>query len=704
MRRVLVFGMTDTRGGIESFLLTLYKSIDREKVQFDFLCNNEAVAYEDELIAMGARIFKITARSKNPVLYKKQLNDFFKKHASDYCAVWVNLCSLANIDYLKLSKKYGIELRIIHSHNTQNMDGALRGLLHRWERLFIKSYATHFFACSKEAARWFFCPRIISSPRFRLIKNLIDAENFSFSPSSRDEIRRKLCLEGQFVVAHTGRLCRQKNQSFVLDIFKEITLQKPESRLLIIGKGEDLNKLEKKAQQLEISDKVLFLGECSDIPALLSAADAFVFPSLFEGLGISLLEAQASALPTFAARDNIPSEAKASDNFTFLSLKDSPKLWADELLKASLSPADRSKNPLLKGEWDISSAAIELEYFFISCDKKHFILTEIPQNKLNAGYKAKMDIRSVLKNRGYEPIDVSEAFSYKKVFALFSLIKKLKGLKRDSTLLLQAPIYSFLNPPLFRLFLRVLEKSSLKIICLVHDVESLRLSLNKEAFELEKRLFERCDRIIVHNKSMREHFISRFNIEDKKLIELLIFDYLCAEPSAPKSDSVCFAGNLSPKKSGFLYRLSDIALNLYGADFKGGDNLSYKGSFEPELLPQKLEGKFGLVWDGESERVPSGVFGDYLKYNNPHKASLYLAAGIPVIIWSQAALCDFIISHGAGLAVNSLCDLSGALSGISEDKYRQMKTNALELSQKLRAGHFTLAALKKAEEELSDEG
>ena len=147
MKRVLVFGVTENPGGVESVIMNYYRNIDRNKIQFDFLCNTKEVAYEDEIIKMGGKIYKITGRSVNRRQYMNDMEKFFSENAKKYTTIWVNVCSLANIDYLKFAKKYGIKYRIIHSHNSENMDSKLRGLLHKFNKKIIIKYATDFWAC-----------------------------------------------------------------------------------------------------------------------------------------------------------------------------------------------------------------------------------------------------------------------------------------------------------------------------------------------------------------------------------------------------------------------------------------------------------------------------------------------------------------------------------------------------------------------------
>ena len=200
MMKILVFGITQNPGGVESFIMNYYRKLNRSRVQFDFLCNTQTVAYEDEIASLGGKIFKITQRSQNPQKYKKDMDEFFSQNAKNYSAIWVNVCSLANIDYLKYAKKYKIKTRIIHSHNTQNMDSFLRGILHKINRLFISKYANHFFACTELAGEWFYSKKIRASKNYRLIPNAIDTEKFLFSEKARSELREQWGIENELVI------------------------------------------------------------------------------------------------------------------------------------------------------------------------------------------------------------------------------------------------------------------------------------------------------------------------------------------------------------------------------------------------------------------------------------------------------------------------------------------------------------------------
>lgn len=347
MIRVLVFGMTSNPGGVESFLINYYRHIDRNKIQFDFLCNShEPIAYEEEVIGLGARTFHIAARSQNMVRYKKELKKVFDQHANEWDAIWVNISSLANIDYLKIAKKYGIERRIIHSHNSDNMDSKIRGILHKWNRLWIGSYATDFWACSMDAAQWFYKEKLIK--KAVVIHNAIDVMRLTYDEQKRKQIRSRLGIGNEYVVGNIGRLHFQKNQTFVIDVFNEFTKKCPESRLVFVGQGEDEKMLKKKSETLGLTGKVIFVGVQRDIEAWLSAFDIFLFPSLFEGLGIAALEAQANGLPVLASSEVIPQEVKINENFVFYNLSHSACKWAEQLLELKMNTSRMSVDELFQ--------------------------------------------------------------------------------------------------------------------------------------------------------------------------------------------------------------------------------------------------------------------------------------------------------------------------------------------------------------------
>lgn len=359
MYRILVFGMTENPGGIESFLMSYYRNIDRGKIQFDFLCNSyNPIAYEKEINNLGGRCFHIIARSKNYRKYKEELQNIFQKYAKEWEAIWVNVCSLANIDYLKFAKKYGIRRRIIHSHNSANMDNGLRGLLHIWNRRNVDKFATDYWACSKDAACWFYDEKIMS--KVIIIHNAIDVRKMQFNETTRQLIREKYSWGDRKIIGNVGRLHFQKNQLFIIDIFNLICKKIPDAILVLIGQGEDEEKIRKKIDDLKIQNSVYMMGLQSNISDWLSTFDLFLFPSIFEGLSISAMEAQASGVPILASDNVIPSEVKMNDNFCFLSLNENAESWAKNACNM-LQQAERIDYKMVKKAFEDAGYDIVME-------------------------------------------------------------------------------------------------------------------------------------------------------------------------------------------------------------------------------------------------------------------------------------------------------------------------------------------------------
>ncbi len=364
MKKVLVFGITDNPGGVESVIMNYYRNIDRKKIQFDFLCNTEIVAYEDEIKKLGGTIYRVTARSKDRKKFYQDLDEFFKNHSNEYIAIWVNVCSLANIDYLKYAKKYGIKRRIIHCHNARNMDSKLRGILHLLNRIVLHKYATDFWTCNRKSNAWFYSRKIIKSNKIIEVNNAIDTKVFKFDEKIREEYRKKLGLENKFVIGHVGRFHFQKNQLFLLDIFNEVHKREPNSTLILVGQGEDAEKITNKIDSLGLKDSIMLLGIRDDVNKLMCAMDVFLFPSLFEGLGIVLLEAQATRLPCVASCDDTPPEVNMTDEFIFLPLDASIGIWAGSVLDFKNTKRKTNNDFIKKNNYDISCEAKKLEKYF----------------------------------------------------------------------------------------------------------------------------------------------------------------------------------------------------------------------------------------------------------------------------------------------------------------------------------------------------
>lgn len=366
VKKVLVFGMTENPGGVESVIMNYYRHIDKNKIQFDFLCNSQDVAYEDEILKLGGQIYRVTPRNQSRIKFLKDMNNFFGKKIGEYSAIWVNVCSLANIDYLKYAKKYGIEKRIIHCHNSKNMDSTIRGLLHKWNRIFLKNFATDFWSCSADASTWFYSKEILKSNKYNIIKNAIDCKEYAFNEKIRQEYRKHLNLDNKIVLGNIGRFHFQKNQLFLIDIFYYLHKFNSDFILLLIGDGEDKEKIQEKIHSLNLESSIKILGIRNDVKKILQSIDAFIFPSIFEGLPMVLLETQANGLPIFAS-ESITKDIKMSDNLEFISLSLSAEEWANIILEkyknTNFARIDNYQDIVKKG-YEINNEVKKLESFF----------------------------------------------------------------------------------------------------------------------------------------------------------------------------------------------------------------------------------------------------------------------------------------------------------------------------------------------------
>lgn len=335
-------------------------------------------------------------------------------------------------------------------------------------------------------------------------------------------------------------------------------------------------------------------------------------------------------------------------------------------------------------------------------------------NAKNAGNKARNDVESIVKSQGFKALILSVDNWYEMSTAKAQIHKakafshSLNQLNEGDELLIQFPMlhHSFFTTSL----VKKARKRGVKIYFIIHDLDALRF-MNGQAVPLKHRirmkiqesgLLAAADGIIAHNPIMKSVLVDKGIAEDK-IVSLGIFDYLIPnfqeKTGLTKNQPIIVAGNLAQEKAGYLYSLpEEPAYNLYGVGFdesRALANETYFGSFLPDELPAALEGGFGLVWDGDSAETCSGVFGEYLRYNNSHKASLYLAAGFPVVVWEESALAHFVIDKQCGLVVSSLSDLKENLDTLSEEQYKEMLENAKQIGSKLRQGQYLRTALSK---------
>ena len=265
-----------------------------------------------------------------------------------------------------VAKKYGILKRIIHSHNSQNMDSRLRGLLHLWNKRHISKYATDYWACSEEAANWFYDSSVIKE--VVIIHNAIDVERMKFDIDKRNDLRKKLSIDDKYVIGNIGRLHFQKNQEFAIEVFERYHTKHPDSVLIFVGQGENEEVLKEKVEEYKMCDDVRFVGIQKDIQAWLSCFDLFLFPSRFEGLSVAAMEAQSNSLPVLASKNVIPEEVKMNDNFIFLDLDAGAETWCECIEKMrNMKRLDYQtvKTNFVENGYDINTEVSKLERLLV---------------------------------------------------------------------------------------------------------------------------------------------------------------------------------------------------------------------------------------------------------------------------------------------------------------------------------------------------
>ena len=344
------------RGGLETMIMNYYRNIDRSKVQFDFLTHRkERWDYDDEIEKLGGKIYRLPRLNPFSPSYLKALDGFFKEH-KEYKIVHCHQDCLSGIP-LKYAKKNGVPFTIAHSHNA-NQDKNLKYLVKLIAKKNIGKYSNHLFACGKEAGEWMF-----KTSDFEILNNAIDTKRYIYNEEKSLEMKEKLGVTDKFVIGHVGRFRLQKNHSFIIDIFKEVCKKEPNSTLLLVGDGPLEEEIKKKVDDLGLLDKVKFLGARDDVNDLMQAMDVFMLPSLYEGFGIVLIEAQASGLKCVIS-DSIPTDAIITKKVKRLSLDDDISIWAKEILSNKSERKEGTKD-IEKSKYDITSNAKWLENFYI---------------------------------------------------------------------------------------------------------------------------------------------------------------------------------------------------------------------------------------------------------------------------------------------------------------------------------------------------
>ena len=364
-KRILqVLGCLD-RGGAETLVMNIYRNMDREQVQFDFVIHTkDKGAYYEEILSLGGKIYNCPQYTgKNHFTYTQWWKSFFEEH-TEYATVHGHVRSTAAI-YLKIAKKYH-RFTVAHSHSTSSGKG-ISAIVKNIMQFPIRTTADYFLGCSQIANEWLFGKRVANdSNKCSVLKNGVDLTKYRFDVEIRNQYRKFLKIETNLVIGTVGRIETPKNPMFIIDVFCEILKTVPSARLLWVGDGSLMSTVNEKIAQLNIENKVLLVGSKNNVSDYLQAMDVFLFPSLWEGLGMSLIEAQATGLPCICS-DVIPDEARVTDLMIKKCLTDTAEEWATVCLGASQKPREDQTDKIKSANYDIKQVVEQLKGVYGLC-------------------------------------------------------------------------------------------------------------------------------------------------------------------------------------------------------------------------------------------------------------------------------------------------------------------------------------------------
>ena len=362
--RVLMLFTIMNRGGAETMVMNYYRQIDRTRVQFDFMVHREERgAYDDEIEALGGRIYRMLPL--HPALfrsYKKQIHQFFDQH-SEYRIIHGH-CSESGYFVYREAARRGIPVIIAHAHNSHALFDA-KWLFRTWFKHRMRPCLTDRFTCGRESAEWLFGKK--GAKQALLQNNAIDTNGYQFNPEWRKSTRKALHIADHIrLIGHVGRFDAQKNHQFLIEVMAKLVAKHPDYRLLLVGTGDLEARIREKVNQMGLNEFVIFAGTRADVPCILQAMDLFLFPSLMEGLSLSMVEAQCAGLPCVVS-DTIPDEVKMTDLVDFISLQAPIESWCHTIEQRLSYPQDRTvyAAQIRQAGYDIRQNAQWLQTYYI---------------------------------------------------------------------------------------------------------------------------------------------------------------------------------------------------------------------------------------------------------------------------------------------------------------------------------------------------
>lgn len=365
MIKVLVLDTVMDRGGAEAMIMNYMRNINRDAISFDFLTNRDyRAAFEDEIEELGGKVFHMSPQLPGHFReYKKEMREFLREHR-EYQIVHSNLEERSYLP-LKIAKEENVKVRISHAHN-RPLGFDIKTLVRYYFRARLPKVVTHMFACGREAGEWLYGAK--RKDRITIMNNAIDAKAYTYDKELALKVKEELGVSGKTVIGHVGRFFAQKNHDFLIDIFAQVHKDDPNTVLMLVGGGELddslKNQIKDKVKRLGLEDTVLFLGVRDDVNRVIQAFDVFVLPSLFEGLPVTMIEAQAAGLPCVIS-DKVPSDCDITGNVKIIKLEDDVNIWASEILEYVNNFERKDTYELIKSAgFDIMENAVWLENFY----------------------------------------------------------------------------------------------------------------------------------------------------------------------------------------------------------------------------------------------------------------------------------------------------------------------------------------------------
>ncbi|SDB21844.1 glycosyltransferase family 1 protein [Eubacterium oxidoreducens] len=360
--RILNMFTIMNRGGAETMVMNYYRNIDRSKIQFDFLVHrSQRGAYDDEIEALGGKIYRmIPIYPKNFKAYQKMLEEFFKEH-KEYKIIHSHMSELGYFAFAE-AEKQGVKIRICHAHNAPHGWDIKMIMRNRFKKKMMP-HITHMFTCGEEAANWLYGKE--HRKEFIHMNNAIDAQKFRYNPQKAASVRKSLGLmPNQLVVGHVGRFNKQKNHTYLIEIFKEVVRLRSDAVLLLVGVGYLMERIKAQVEENKLTDHVRFLGSRDDVNDLMQIFDVFLFPSLFEGFPVTMVEAQAGGNLCMISKEQ-PKESAITPNVRRISLQESPRDWAKKIVKEVTQYQKTDTYEMIcKAGYDIHENVKKLEEFY----------------------------------------------------------------------------------------------------------------------------------------------------------------------------------------------------------------------------------------------------------------------------------------------------------------------------------------------------